>query len=68
MSPYDWFGSCMGKRVVKGGMFVLVWEKRWSVRSLPTDSYGEGSLTPVSACDYGHLAQRVGARAVKYLV
>ena len=38
------------------------------MRSLPTDSYGEGSLAPVSACYYGHLALRVGARAVKYLV
>lgn len=36
--------------------------------SLPTNPYGEGTLAPVSACYYGHLALCVGARAVEYLV
>ena len=45
-----------------------VWKGGGDVRSLPTDSYGEGSLAPVSACYYGHLALRVGARPVEYLV
>lgn len=54
----NWSGVC-----VSG-----VW-RRWSVRmSLPTDSYGEGALAPVSAGYYGHLALCVGARAVEYLV
>ena len=53
--------------MVKGDAGARVWN-RWSVSSLPTDSYGEGSLAPVAACYYGHLALRVGARPVEYLV
>ena len=49
-------------------MLVSVCGRGWSVRSLPTDSYGESSLAPISACYYRHLALRVGARAVEYLV
>lgn len=36
--------------------------------SLPTDSDCEGSFVPVASCYDGHLALRVGAGAVEYLV
>ena len=38
------------------------------MEGLPTDSYGEGSLVPVSACYYGHFSIGVGAWSVEDLV
>ena len=49
------------------GGVVFVWCEMRS-ESLPTDSHREGPLAPIAPCDYGHLALRVGAGAVEYLV
>ena len=40
---------------------------QWS-ESLPTDSYCEGPLVPVSSVDYRHLSVHVGAGSVENLV
>lgn len=59
--------ACSG-RGSEGDVVVLCVCVYVSVRSLPTDSYREGPFAPVPARDYGHLALRVGAWPVEYLV
>ena len=46
-------------------LYVGVSVRKWS---LPTDSNSKGPFAPVPARYQGHLALRVGARPVEYLV